>query len=160
MKRIKLTRGKRALVDDEDFEFLSKWKWCTSGGYASKSVRLSNGSKSNIRMHRLIMLPRRGEEVDHVDRDRLDNRRSKLRVCTSSENKCNAPARISNTSGFKGVGWHIASLKWRAVIQVEGEHRHIGLFKSKEDAARAYNKAAAELHGEFAHQNVIGAGNE
>jgi AP2 domain. len=108
--------------------------------------------------HRLAWLMVTGEwpaeYVDHVDRDKLNNRWPNLRASSASENARNiTAARSNNTSGYKGVSWHGQKEKWRAEIKVHGESRFLGLFDSKEAAARAYDAAAKNLHGEFANLN-------
>lgn len=155
MKKIQLTQGKAALVDDEDFEFLSQWSWCYNGKYAVKMTRLSDGSRATIYMHRLIAPPPKGREVDHIDGDKLNNKRGNLRACTTAENQRNRPAPRHNTSGYKGVYWDVSKSKWRAQIKVGGKNAHIRYSANKEEAALIYNEAALKYHGEFAYQNEV-----
>lgn len=95
------------------------------------------------------------EQVDHINGDGLDNRKSNLRICNGSQNRCNKGKPKNNTSGYKGVTWHTPNKKWVAQIAVNGKHSYIGSFKTKEEAAKAYNKKAKELHGEFARLNNL-----
>ncbi len=156
MKRIKLTRGKYALADDEDFEFLSKWKWYFSDkGYAVRTTYLSDGQQTTIRMHSLVLLSRLNQQIDHANRDKLDNQKFNLRFSTQANNCCNAGIRKDNISGFKGVSWCSTMLKWRVQVQTEGAKKSIGNYENKEDAARAYNEAAIKYHGEFAYLNEV-----
>lgn len=150
MKEIPLTQGKVSLVDDEDFDWLSKKKWThTFYGYASTSRKLPSGKWSNILMHRLITECPPKMEVDHINMDKLDNRRENLRICTPSENKMNIGLKKNNQSGFKGVSWSRRAKKWQAAIGLNKVHHHLGWFDSKEEAIEAYRKKARELHGDF-----------
>ena len=104
--------------------------------------------------HRLVWLYVTGEwppnEIDHIDRDRINNRFANLRPATSGQNKGNLSKRSNNTSGTKGVFWHKHMRRWRAQIQQAGVSRHLGYFNTTEDAAVAYAAAARAQFGEFA----------
>ncbi len=153
-REIKLTQGKVAIVDDEDFEFLNRWKWsCGSGGYALRNSPRSDGSHRHVLMHRLIALPHYGEHTDHINQDKLDNRSSNLRVCTNSQNGMNKGKQSNNTSGYKGVYKHEIG-RWAARINAGGKKISLGLYKDVLDAAKAYDKAALKYHGEFAYLNI------
>lgn len=108
-----------------------------------------------MRMHRLIMDAKDGQKVDHINRNTLDNRKSNLRFVTQSQNMMNAVIRKTNTSGFKGVCFVSREGKWLATIWKDGKQKWLGYFKDKKDAAQAYNKAALELHGQYALLNKI-----
>lgn len=157
-KEIQLTRGKVAIVDDDDYEWLNKWKWCAikrcNTWYAERR-ELKSISGKIIRMHRLITCASTGEVVDHKNRDGLDNRRNNLRKCTPSQNNSNSVAKRNSTSGFKGIYWDKHNKKWRATISIQGYPKHLGRFKNKVDAARAYNEAAIKHYGEFARINIL-----
>lgn len=146
MKEIKLTKGKVAIVDDEDFESLSQFKWHCSVGYA---MRREYPSRKILLMHRVILNPPEGKEPDHINGDRLDNRRCNLRISTRSENNLNKNVQKNSSSGFKGVSWKKGRSKWRAYMG----GAHIGHFNTKEEAAKAYDKKALEVFGEFAKLN-------
>lgn len=157
MREIPLTKGKVALVDDEDYERLSLFKWHYAEsdgiGYAKKN---NKGKKpALIRMHRLVVGASEGQKVDHINRNTLDNRKSNLRFVTQSQNMMNATIRKTNRSGFKGVCFVSREKKWLATIWKDGKQTWLGYFKDKEDAAQAYNKAALELHGQYAFLNKI-----
>jgi hypothetical protein len=150
MKQIELTQGKVALVDDEDYEWLSQWKWSYSHGYALRN-RPGRGQKhAHIYMHREILKPPDNMESDHINGNRLDNQKENLRICNSTQNKGNACIRSDNTSGHKGVFWNKYRQKWQAQIEKKGKNNNLGLFINMEDAIKAYEKAAAEYFGEFA----------
>lgn len=109
-------------------------------------------------LHRLAWLWVTGEwppkEIDHINRDSTDNRFANLRLATSSQNNCNQSMRGDNTSGVKGVSWNKKSGKWHSRIVVNGKYRHLGLFSDLKDAASAYEVAAQQAFGEFAHTVV------
>ena len=151
MKTIPLTQGKVAVVDDCDYDYLMQWKW----GYDGRYARRREGSNDNTRIIRMHQAMVDAPLVDHIDGDRLNNTRANLRAATRSQNGYNRGKTKSNTSGYKGVGWHKAAGKWAAFIQYDKIPKHLGLFKCKHEAARAYNNAALELHGEFARLNII-----
>ena len=149
MKEIPLTKGKVAIIDDEDFEWLNQWNWYYGcDGYAFRTD-CKNGRKS-ILMHRLILDTPRGMETDHINQNKLDNCRKNLRSATTSQNQANRPAPRNNTSGMKGVQWDKRANKWLAVIQFHGKLIYAGYFENINDAARAYSDKANELFGEFA----------
>jgi len=157
MKEIALTQGKFALVDDEDFEELNKFKWHTHKGgntyYATKNMRI-NGKQKTIRMHRLIMgVTDRKIQIDHKYGNGLDNRKINLRVCTRSENQRNQKKILNTSSIYKGVCWDKEYHKWMAGLGYNGRSIKIGRFINEKDAAKAYNLKATELFGDFARLN-------
>jgi len=153
---IKLTQGKETIVDDNDYEALSLHKWQTSNGYATRCVWDKIARKNRtIYMHRIILSVPIGLEADHINGDKLNNKRSNLRICAPRDNKRNQRIRSDNTSGYKGVCWDKANDKWMSSITVEGKSVNLGRFKKRDDAARAYNQAAIKNFGEFANLNII-----
>jgi hypothetical protein len=155
MKEIPLTRGLVCMVDDEDYDDLIKMKWyAAKDGYAAKGIPHPHrsGKTSRLLMHRKIMGLEHGDprEVDHINRNRLDNRRENLRICSAAENNRNVSLRKDNASGRKGVSLHKRSGKWQANIQVDGKFKYLGLYSSIDDAYRVYCDAAEKLHGSFA----------
>ena len=157
MKRIKLTKGKFALVDDEDFEYLNQWKWtCVGRGYAQRKYSIKGGRKGiNMYMHRDIVSIPKDKFIDHINGNGLDNRKSNLRICTLSQNNANRKKSINGTSMYKGVSWYSPYGKWCARICKNDLDIFIEYFKSEKEAALAYNEAAIKYHGEFANLNVI-----
>lgn len=147
MKYIELTQGMRAIVDDEDYEELSKYKWY----YKLYAVRSGwvTGKRTTIRMHRQIMSAKPGQEVDHRNGHRLDNRKVNLRVCSKNQNQWNRK-RQGGSSEHKGVYWNKRNKRWRAQIQMNGQYIYLGEFKEEIQAAEAYSLAATKLFGEYA----------
>lgn len=145
--------------DRKDLDLLSKYTWAISkirgGKYASAYVYLGKRKYCRILMHRLIMKAKPGQIVDHKNSNGLDNRRANLRLCTSQQNSLNSNKHKDNTSGYRGVSWHVEDKKWYARISINGKCKYIGSFEHKKDAALAYNKAAKKHHGEFARLNSV-----
>lgn len=158
MKEIKLTQNQVALIDDEDFDLVSQYKWFAvkeDNTYYAHSNKWLYGKQVTIRMHRLIMNFPSGKQVDHKNRNGLDNRRENLRVCTHTQNCQNRKAR-NGVSIFKGVCYESNSRskkKWRVRINYGKTRIHIGRFLTEEEAAKAYDKAAKKYFGEFANLN-------
>jgi hypothetical protein len=141
MKKIPLTRGKSAIVDDDDFEYLSQWKWWyTTRGYA---VRQDKGK--HIPMHRLINKTPAGFDTDHINRNKLDNRKENLRTVTRSQNFMNINPRKNNTSGCMGVQ-RCAKGGWMARITLDYKRIYLGHFKDFKDAVNARKKAELIYH--------------
>jgi hypothetical protein len=148
MAEIPLTRGMVAIVDEEDFAWLSQWKWhALAEGYAAR-----HRMGATILMHRVVADAVPGFNVDHINGNPADNRRRNLRLCTQAENVRNTRRRADNTTGFKGVSLHDSGL-YRARLHSEGRGKLVGYFKTPEEAARAYDIAAAKLYGDFARLN-------
>lgn len=164
MKQLQLAQGYISLVDDEDFEWLSKWKW-----YAMKKKRgsdvyirsvqrgtfYSDGTWKLLYLHRLLMKLQWGDKrvVDHINGNPLDNRKANLRVCTTPQNVRNRGKNSNNTSGYKGVSWDKEKKKWSANIWLNNKSYFIGYYKTAKEASKAYDKKAIKMHGEFAYLN-------
>ena len=158
MKRIKLTQNKYAIVDDTDYELLSKHKWsiCRARGklYAVRSIR----SSGKVLMHRFLMGLTANDKIciDHINGDGLDNRRDNLRIATLEQNQGNSKLRKDNTSGYKGISWHRNAKKW--IVQLGNGKACIlygGLFTDKKEATKKYNEMARSKFGKFAKLNEI-----
>ncbi len=147
MKKIKLTQGKYALVDDADFEYLNQFNWY----YHKRGYALRSEKYKKIRMHTDVMGV---GAVDHINGKKLDNQRTNLRFATIGQNNCNRGKTKANKVGYKGVFIHSQKKIWQkrfcAQICIEGKKHHLGVFSTAEEAHDAYKKAAIELHGAFA----------
>ena len=154
MKEIQLTQGKVVLVDDEDFDWLSKSNWHYSKGYAVRTSTKESGKQRTILMHREIIKTPDGMETDHINGNGIDNRRENLRICTGSENRRNKKRNRKNISGYKGVCFYKRDKNWRVQIDVRKQHIFLGYFDTAEEAARVYDDAAKKYHGEFANLNI------
>lgn len=157
-REIPLSSGRVAIVDDEDYGWLSAFNWHWGGVTAPYARRrptnAEGGGKKTILMHRAVLIVPDGRFVDHINGDKLDNRRANLRLCSSAENLRNRGAPSNNTSGFKGVSFDRARGTWKAQIDVHGVKK-ARRARTPEAAARAYNELAKRFHGEFACLNVI-----
>lgn len=154
MRKIRLTKGQYAIVDDEDYCWLNQWKWYCAHGYAVRTI-YDFGKPYQLRMHRLLIDIPRGRDTDHINGNPLDNRRCNLRSATRSQNVSNAFSLKQNNSGYKGVSWKKANKKWCAQIRFNNKVYHIGLFVKIEDAAKAYNETAEKFFGQYAYLNDI-----
>lgn len=165
-RMIPLSQGKYALVDQSDYAALARHRWCAtkSASWYNKTgksdnrktfyaVRTENGR--GIRMHRRIMGAKPGQVVDHINHNGLDNRRCNLRLCSQAKNALNRRGQRGRSSRYKGVSYHRHSAKWQAGITYEGKYHFLGQFDSETAAARAYNKKARRLCGEFACLNDV-----
>ena len=159
MKKIILTKGFEAIVDADDYEMLSKFKWCSSESrgknYANRGFQ-ENLKFRKIKMHHQIMgKPQKGMVIDHINGNTLDNRKSNLRICTQSNNTMNKVKRKNCSSIYKGVSFSESEQKYRAYITVQKKTIHLGRHKDEVIAALTYNDAAKKYHGEFALLNKI-----
>lgn len=158
MKRIPLTQGQFALVDDEDYDFLMKWKWYALKGkntfYAVRDIQIDK-KKKTIWLHRVIMNIPEGMFTDHKDHDGCNNQRYNLRNCTKSQNNRNRKKVEGCSSKFKGSCWNKRAKSWFAYIKVGPKLKSLGYFKNEIEAALAYNIAAKELFKEFAELNEV-----
>jgi len=162
VKKIPLTQGQYAIVDDDDFAWLSLRKWCAARAvngvfYAVRRVWWPGGKRRQrtVYMHVLIarVMGPVADQVDHQDGNTLNNRRSNLRPATQSQNLRNRKKQIKTTSRFKGVYWHKAERKWMARIMVNKKRLFLGQFSDEVQAALAYDEAARKHFGEFAKLN-------
>lgn len=162
MKTIQLTKGARAIVDNEDYDYLSQFHWhLHNQGYATRShVYYRDGKKVNskIYMHRDITTVQQGYDIDHVNHNKLDNRRCNLRICTRSQNMLNSKKhKDAMSSKFKGIYYEKRRKHFVVRIRLNGRTEYIGSFQSETVAALAYNQAVQTYHQEFALLNKIAA---
>ena len=152
MKRIKLTKGKYAIVDDEDFDSMNQKSWhFSTKGYACAGTHTGsavNGTRRTVRffMHRLINKTPDGLQTDHINRNKLDNRRSNLRTVTNQQNHFNMPLSRNNATGCKGVYWFKRDKNWQSQITVGAKRIHLGYFINFKDAVSARKRAELKYY--------------
>lgn len=147
MKTIPLSQGQCAIVDDDDFDPLMKFGWYAAWNPNTRSYYAVRNP--SVRMNRVIMKAVKGDVVDHINHDTLDNRKDNLRIVTRAQNAMNrlGPNKNSKT-GVRGVHWHRESRRYAAEIRVDGRQKHLGKFKTIADAAKAYASANRRYYGE------------
>ena len=154
MKKIPLTTDKFALVDSVDYNRLSQFKWhlhsVRDSYYYAVRYICQKGKTQAVLMHREILNPPDYMQIDHRNRDGLDNRKTNLRVCTHAENMQNRSLAKNNKSGFKGVYLEKHAKKWRARIGVNKKEISLGSFDTPTEASMAYIIASIKYHGDFA----------
>ena len=148
---ITLTKGRFAIVDRADYEWLSWYTW-HAVHFGKHFYAMTRTRGRETLMHWLIMNPPKDMVVDHINGNSLDNRRCNLRVCTRQQNACNTRCQ-GGTSQYKGVYFERATGRWRATITCRGQYYHLGSYDSEIEAARAYGRKAIELFGEFVYLN-------
>lgn len=152
-KQLPLKYGGFALVDSDDLERIRGFKWELSRKGYVISRKMKAGVLKRMFLHRIINRTPRSMVTDHINGDKLDNRKLNLRSCSNGENVSNQKVRADNTLGFKGIRKN--KRKWSAQIGKDGRHIAIGTFNTKLEAATAYDKAALRLHGAFASTNKM-----
>lgn len=144
---IPLTQGKFAIVDEEDFDSINKYKWCIhSGGYA---FRHDSITKKWVFLHHFLLNAGYRKKCDHINRDKLDNRKSNLREATTIQNAYNQLVRINNKLGVKGVCWNKKCKKYQAQITLNGKNISLGYYDTINEASLAYIVASKLIHKEF-----------
>lgn len=156
----KLAAGRVALVDDADFDLVRQFPWTLQedtregrlvhGPYAVTRVITLEGKVAPLAMHKLLT---RWALTDHINHDTLDNRRANLRPASATQNSANRRKGPGKTSKYKGVHWNGRDKTWVASIGLNGRKKHLGRFADEESAARAYDTAALDAWGEYAHLN-------
>ena len=153
MKKIKLSgkkgRGKFAIVDDEDFDRLNKYKWYFGRGYALRCEKRKPYQKG-----RGVLNYFGDKVVDHINGDGLDNRKNNLRIVTRQQNRFNSKTPITSASGYKGISWRKNRSSWSIYITVSGKTLYIGSSRNLEDAKNKYNEAAKKYVGKFARLHL------
>lgn len=152
-REIPLAGGFMVIVDEDDYNLVSQFTWTAKRRphttYAKRRIYREDGSETTQMMHRLIMQPTVGQQVDHIDGNGLNNTRANLRITDDTGNQRNKRRPRNNTSGYKGVSWHKRQQKW----QVQCSEVYVGSFDCPVEAAKAYDKAALQMHGEFCNLN-------
>lgn len=155
MTKILTAKGAECLVDDDVFEWARFFEWRLTSGY----FFVENAGRT-VLLHRVVIGAEPGQEVDHVDANRLNNTRENLRICSRAENMMNRHCFRGGHSGFKGVTFHKRLGKWAAQITSKNKNKWLGSFDDEAEAARAYDAAARELFGSFARLNFPAHGEQ
>lgn len=159
MKKIKLTKGQFALIDDEDYELLMQRSWCTNDtANINTYYAMARVNGKIVQMHRFILehhgLLDASKQIDHIDKNGLNNRKLNLRNVTQAQNIANRRRLRNNTSGYIGVHFcHGLKKPWRAMIRANKQKYDLGYFANAHEAAVERDKAALKYHGEFATLN-------
>ncbi len=155
MKQIPLTKGQFALIENEDYEELTKHKWYAAENHYGGFRAVREAANRTIYMHREILDIGYGDklQVDHINHNTLDNRRVNLRLCNNRDNSRNRKSQKNSSSKYKGVTWCKRTRKWATQIKLREGNRFLGYFNSEIKAALAYDAKAKELFGEFSNLN-------
>lgn len=155
MREILLSKGRKAIIDDQDYEKVSEYNWYVQENKTGIIYAKANDRKNGttLFMHRLILNIPKGTIIDHVDGDGCNNTRTNLRVCTKQQNAFHSKKMRGCYSKFKGVSIDSNGKCWRSFIKVDGKYKHLGNFKTELEAAQEYNKAAKKYHGDYAWLN-------
>jgi hypothetical protein len=154
---IELTKSQVSIIDNEDWVLVKEYKWYAHQDlcgkyYAVAWTKMVNGKRKLLLMHRLLLAATKGQQIDHINGNSLDNRRENLRFCNCSQNQQNRKV-TSGTSLFKGVSRCKTTNRWRADIKSNGKQVFIGRFDTELEAAKAYDTKAKDLFKEFASLN-------
>jgi len=164
-REIKLTQGQVALVDDEDYDKVMQYGgWyllrqasgkpkCATRTVTEKIRDTIGLTTSKLKMHHLILVPKEGYIIDHINGNPLDNRKSNLRYATNSQNRQNSASNKKASSKYKGVYWNKDTEKWQVSPVLNGVRTLVGYFLDETTAARAYDKVAREQYGEHGYYN-------
>lgn len=151
-KVVPLSKGEGAIiVDDDDYEAVARYRWRLVKGYPARTWKEEGRTRAEY-LHQMLMGRRDGYQIDHRNQNPLDNRRANLRWATASENCANRGC-PTGSSKYRGVAWHGASGKWLASLKHQRKQHYLGVYETEEAAARAYDKKAKDLFGEFARLN-------
>ena len=159
MKKLPLSQGKFALVDDDDFKRMNKHKWCCTNNrgtfYAIRTLNATakRPKRKTFFLHREILRAKKGQTVDHRNGNGLDNRKRNIRICTQQQNTFNKRNDQGSKCEYKGVTWSNESNKWKVRICVDGKSIYLGVHFCIVKAAKIYDEAAVKYHGDFARLN-------
>ena len=155
---VPLSRGYETIIDAEDVRLICSDNWCVTGpglqtgdGGCIYAMRIdtTSGKRVSLRLHRVIMNAPDNLQVDHINGNGLDNRKSNLRLVTHTQNMLNQRKAKDNTSGYKGVHWNKTRGRWQATIQANGKAKYLGLFDDPAEAHEAYVAASQKFHGPY-----------
>lgn len=161
MIEIQLTKGKKTIIDDEDYDIVSKYSWYAQNyahkGYTPCYHARTDINRKKVLMHRLIMNPKPDQNIDHINGDGLDNRKRNLRIATVQQNGFNRKKDTGHkkdvcSSKFKGVTKR-KNNRWETTIRIQGKYVYLGCYKTEVEAGRVYDSEAKKLFGEFARLN-------
>lgn len=145
-----------AIIDKEDYGLVKNIKWSLmSNGYVVGSIKAVKENRRPLLHRYILQVGIKDLEIDHKDRNPLNNRKTNLRLCTHSQNMQNAKMQKGNLANFKGVVWEPRTNKWIATLTLSGKRISLGCYRLKQDAAIAYNNGAEKYFGEFARVNTI-----
>lgn len=145
--KVKLTNcDEYMLCDIDDWNWLKQYRWHKYNGYARARLTNNKGKRQNIFFHRQIIECPRGMVRDHINRNRLDNRKSNIRITSQQVNVINRGNQVNNTSGYPGVYWDKSNNKWRAAIWVNYKRIYLGSFDNLKDAIYAKKNAERKYH--------------
>ena len=150
-KKILITRGQIVIVDEQDYQELSQYKWYLIDGFAARTIKKEN-KRTTIYMHRVIMDAPIGISVYHINHNKLDNQRENLRLVKGSARMHRRPS-VKHSSKYRGVYWCKDKRKWIAEIKVYKKQIRLGRFEVEKDAAVAYDEAARKYYGSLARTN-------
>lgn len=153
MKRIELRKGEFTLVDDDIYEWASQLSWFNRGGYACTNYIGDDGKVKDARLHRMVLKSPSDKWVDHINGDKLDNRRVNLRLCNPRQNQHNKRGWKNSSSKYKGVCKK--KDKREVSVRPEGKYKYLGRFSNEVAAANCYNYYAKVYYGEFAWINEV-----
>ena len=146
--------GYEVIISACDYERVMSHKWYRMGNGRNNYYYFAHKSNyKHIRLHRFVVNCPKGMQVDHINNNTLDNRRSNLRICSHAENMRNRSDQKNSTSGYKGVSWHKQKKRWYSAIKVNNKRIYLGYFDTPEKAYRAYCEASKKYHGEFGKTN-------
>lgn len=152
---VPLTKGLRAMIDHEDAHLVCSMRWSvTSHGYARAAYTRQDGTTETIFMHRILVGAAVGQYVDHIDGDKLNNRKTNLRLCQQYQNMANRGAPRNSSTGYKGVSLCRETGRYRAILNFRGKVYRLGRFQTAIEAAHAYDAMASRLLGQFARPNI------
>lgn len=152
---LRLPKNKVALVDDEDAPLVQGWSWCLTNGYPSRRETVRRNKSRILYLHRLVTNAPAEMEVDHINGNKLDNRKCNLRICTHAENMLNWDNKRGR-SQYRGVSWDRSRKAWKAQIQVRNKNRFIGRYSIETQAAKACDLEAIKAFGLLARPNFKG----